>query len=255
MWNDTGGCMLSFTSAVKDEINKKDSGLKKKCCIKAKQTAINAMEGSITFEDSYLEEITKKSCCKRAFLRGAFLASGYISDPEKTYHMEMVAKSENIAFILRDILNYYNLNAKTVKRKGSYIVYIKDGDHIADFLNIIGAHTALLKMENVRVWKDMRNNVNRAVNCETANIGKTVNASLRQIENIEYIKNYIGFENLPLDLKEIAEARLKYKDASLIELGEMLTPPLSKSGVNYRLKQLNKIVERDTSLNGSSKNK
>jgi len=182
------------------------------------------------------------SCCKRAYLRGAFLAGGSISDPEKTYHIELISRFSSLARELKEMINSYNLNAKTIKRKGYYVIYLKEGDHIVDFLNIIGAHSALLEMENIRILKDVRNNVNRIVNCETANLEKTVNASVRQIQNIEYIRDYIGLDKLPENLKEIAELRLQYSDASLKELGVMLDPPLGKSGVNHRLRKLEKIA-------------
>jgi len=182
-------------------------------------------------------------CCKKAYLRGAFLAGGSMSDPEKTYHLEITTRSLTIANEIDMIMNSFDLNSKVIKRKNSYIVYLKEGENIVDFLNIIGAHTALLELENIRILKEMRNNVNRIVNCETANLGKTVDASLRQVKNIEYIRDSVGFEKLPKGLRDIAELRLKYSDASLKELGEMLTPPLGKSGVNHRLRKLDRIAE------------
>jgi len=185
----------------------------------------------------------KKECCNRAYLRGAFLAGGSISDPEKTYHLEISVRLLELAHYLMDIINSYELNSKIIKRKGYYVVYLKEGDHIVDFLNIVGAHGSLLELENIRILKDMRNNVNRIVNCETANLDKTVNASVRQVRNIEFIRDNIGFENLPKNLKEIAELRLLYSDASLKELGEMLDPPLGKSGVNHRLRKLEEFAE------------
>lgn len=192
-------------------------------------------------------------CCRRAFLRGAFLAGGSISDPEKTYHLELTTRDFQLANDLKDVMKSYDLNAKMIKRKGYYLVYLKEGDHIVDFLNIIGAHSALLNMENIRILKDMRNNVNRLVNCETANLEKTVNASVRQIQNIEYIRDNMGFENLPKGLREIAELRLQYRDASLKEMGEMLNPPLGKSGVNHRLRCLEKIAKHGTNTSKKGK--
>jgi DNA-binding protein WhiA len=199
----------------------------------------------IIYNVSSVDKIIVDPCCKKSFLRGAFLAGGSISDPEKTYHVELICKSLNLAHKLKEIINSYELNSKVIKRKGYYVVYLKEGNHIVDFLNIIGAHPALLKLENIRILKDMRNNVNRVVNCETANLGKTVNASIRQIKNIEYIKVNIGFDNLPKNLREIAELRMDHRDASLRELGELLTPPLGKSGVNHRLRKLEKIAKDD----------
>jgi len=194
--------------------------------------------------------IIKGVCCKKAYLRGAFLAGGSISDPEKTYHLEITNHSLDLAVELNKLMNTFDLNPKIVKRKGSYVSYLKEGENIVDFLNIIGAHSALLELENIRILKEMRNSVNRIVNCETANLEKTVNASLRQVENIKYIRDNIGFENLPENLREIAEIRLKYNDANLKELGEMLNPPLGKSGVNHRLRKLDRIAENHRKLKG-----
>lgn len=185
----------------------------------------------------------KKACCKKAYIRGVFLGGGSISDPEKTYHLELVTNNEDYAEDIKDLLNHYGLGAKVVMRKGNYVVYIKEGEHIVNFLNIIGAHNALLNLENVRIYKEMRNNVNRIVNCETANLDKTLNAALRQIENIKYIKDTIGLEKLPPGLAEIAELRLEYQEASLKELGEMMNPAIGKSGVNHRLRKLDRIAE------------
>ena len=192
----------------------------------------------------------KKTCCRKAFLRGAFLAGGSVSNPEKTYHLEITAHSRKLAQDLSRMMSSFRLNAKIVKRKGSYVTYLKEGENIVDFLNIVGAHTALMELENVRILKGMRNSVNRIVNCETANLEKTVNASVRQVDNIKFIMDKIGFDNLPDNLKEIAELRLTYSDANLIELGQLLNPPLGKSGVNHRLRKLDKIAESKRKLKG-----
>lgn len=185
----------------------------------------------------------EKICCKKAFLRGAFLAGGSISDPEKTYHLEITSHTHELANEVCEIISGFELNAKVISRKGSFITYIKEGEDIVVFLNIIGAHTALMELENIRILKEMRNNVNRAVNCETANLDKTVNASYRQVDNIRYIKDNIGYDSLPQNLREIAELRLEFSEANLKELGEMLSPILGKSGVNHRLRKLDKIAE------------
>lgn len=188
--------------------------------------------------------IINKSCCKRSYLRGAFLGGGSVSDPEKTYHLEIVTQNQDHCEEICKLINSFGLNSKTIQRKNSYVIYLKEGEQIVDFLNIIGAHSALLNLENVRIYKEMRNNVNRIVNCETANLSKTVNAAYRQISNIEYIKNKIGFHKLPVNLREIAELRINYQEASLKELGEMLDPPIGKSGVNHRLRKLDQIAEK-----------
>lgn len=189
------------------------------------------------------QHLIKKSCCKKSYLRGVFLGGGSISDPEKTYHLELVTNNEDYAEDIKNLMNQYELGAKVVKRKNSYVVYIKEGENIVDFLNIIGAHSALLNLENIRIYKEMRNNVNRIVNCETANLDKTVNAALRQIENIRYIKDVIGLDKLPEGLAEIAELRLLHREATLKELGEMMSPTMGKSGVNHRLRKLDQIAE------------
>lgn len=199
---------------------------------------------------SYADNISHKECCRKAYVRGAFLAAGSISDPEKTYHLEITIHNQILAEELSCVINGFGLKSKIVTRKGNYVVYIKEGEDIVDFLNIVGAHAALMELENIRILKEMRNNVNRAVNCETANLQKTVNASIRQVENIKYIKEKIGFDHLPENLREIAEVRLEYSEANLKELGEMLSPPLGKSGVNHRLRKLDEIAEDLRNLKG-----
>ena len=180
---------------------------------------------------------------KKAYIRGAFLGGGSVSNPEKTYHLEFVTHSEEYAIDLCKIINSYGLNSKVIQRKNTFIIYIKEGEQIVDLLNIIGAHTCLLELENIRIMKEMRNNVNRLVNCETANLSKTVNAAVRQVESIKLIQSQIGLKRLPKNLREIAELRLNYPDESLKELGEMLDPPVGKSGVNHRLRKIEKIAE------------
>ncbi|HZX21398.1 MAG TPA: DNA-binding protein WhiA [Clostridia bacterium] len=185
-----------------------------------------------------------KRCCRRAYLRGAFLGGGSVSDPGKTYHLEFVNYSLVHSESLRDLINSFGLKSKIAERKGHYVVYLKEGDQVADLLNIIGAHSALLSLENTRIYKQMRNDVNRIVNCETANLGKVVNAAVRQIANIMYIKDTVGLGYLPANLQEVAQLRLKCQDASLKELGQMLSPPIGKSGVNHRLRRIDEIAIR-----------
>lgn len=179
---------------------------------------------------------------KKAYIKGSFLGSGSLSNPEKQYHMEFVTRSPEYAKDLQELLLDYGVKSGVIERKGSFVVYIKDGEGIVDMLNIMGAHNSLLELENVRIMKDMRNNINRIVNCETANLSKTVNASLRQIDSIRLIKEEYGLERLQDNLREIAELRLKFPDLSLKELGEMLDPPVGKSGVNHRLRKLEKMA-------------
>lgn len=188
--------------------------------------------------------IVQQYCCKRAFIRGAFLASGSISDPEKSYHFEIVCAVRAKAEQLQKIMNSFGIDAKVILRKKSYVVYVKEGSQIADLLNIIEAHVALMKFENVRILKDMRNTVNRKVNCETANINKTVSAAVKQVEDIVYIRDTIGLENLSDALRDVALTRLEYPEATLKELGDLLTMPVGKSGVNHRLRKLGEIADK-----------
>lgn len=189
------------------------------------------------------ELVVNSVCCKRAYIRGAFLASGSISDPEKMYHLEFACSDVEYSESLKDLINSFELDAKIVKRKEHYIVYLKEGEQIVDLLNIMGAHKALLDLENIRILKDMRNNVNRKVNCETANLSKTVNAAVRQIEDIELILKRMDLSQLPQSLSDIAYLRMEYPDASLKELGQLLEPPVGKSGVNHRLRKLADIAD------------
>lgn len=186
--------------------------------------------------------LTQNSCCKRAFLRGAFLAAGSLTDPNKAYHLELAVLSESFAELLRELMLFFGLEAKIVLRKRYQVVYIKEGSQIVDFLNVVEAHKALMEFENIRIVKEVRNSVNRQVNCETANISKTVTAAAKQIEDIRYIECNMGLRKLARGLREIAEMRLEYPDISLQELGQMLTPPIGKSGVNHRLRKLGNIA-------------
>ncbi|ERI94361.1 hypothetical protein HMPREF1982_00996 [Clostridiales bacterium oral taxon 876 str. F0540] len=200
-------------------------------------------EGIISLDYGIPKEIAEDEDNKKAYIRGTFLGGGSISNPEKTYHLEFVTHNSDYAEEFSRLINTYGLASKVIQRKGSYIVYIKEGEQIVDLLNIIGAHSSLLELENVRIMKEMRNNVNRLVNCETANLSKTVNAAIRQVESIKLIQKEIGLQRLPKNLREIAELRLIYPDESLKELGELLSPPVGKSGVNHRLRKIEKIAE------------
>ena len=197
--------------------------------------------------------VIMQSCCKRAFIRGAFLASGSLSDPEKFYHFEIVCATMEKAEQLQGIIAAFDLEAKIVKRKRYFIVYIKEGSQIVDILNVMEAPVALMELENIRILKDMRNSVNRQVNCETANINKTVSAAVKQIEDIEYIRDTIGLDNLPANLCEIAMERLERPEATLKELGESLNPAVGKSGVNHRLRKLCEIAEQMREKNAGSR--
>ena len=196
-------------------------------------------------ETLYLENslITQQTCCKRAFIRGAFLASGSMSDPEKAYHFEIVCPDEGKAGQLQRLIRSFHIDAKVVQRKKSHVVYVKEGAQIVDMLAVMEANVALMNLENIRIVKEMRNSVNRKVNCEMANITKTVNAAVKQIEDIKLIESKMGFHNLNEGLAEIAELRLQYPEATLKELGMMLNPQVGKSGVNHRLRKLSSIAD------------
>lgn len=187
--------------------------------------------------------LIKNGCCQRAFLRGAFLSVGSISDPNKGYHLEFVCEREDMALQLQEIMQAFDIRAKIVKRKKYFVVYLKESEEIVDLLNIFGAHVSLMKLENLRILKDVRNHVNRKVNCETANISKTVSAASRQIGDIEYLRDHYGLSKLPDPLRKMAEVRLENSDASLKELGSLLDPVVGKSGVNHRLRKLSELAE------------
>ncbi len=193
-------------------------------------------------EDWISAMVVQNSCCKRAFIRGAFLAGGSISNPEKSYHLEIVCADQAKADQLVKLMAAFEVEAKTVLRKRYHVVYIKEGSQIVDMLGIMEAHVALMNLENVRILKEMRGTVNRKVNCETANINKTVSAAVEQINDILYIRDRVGFDRLPAGLEEIALARLEQPDATLKELGDSLDPPVGKSGVNHRLRKLREIA-------------
>lgn len=200
----------------------------------------NLMDDTAVWSRSVLQ----RSCCKRGFLRGAFLCSGSMSDPEKNYHFEIVCNGEEKALEIRKIMQEFGLDAKVILRKKTYVVYLKESSSIVDTLNIMEAPVALMKLENIRILKDMRNSVNRRVNCEAANINKTVTAAQKQIEDIQYIKDAGGFGDLTPNLLATAQLRLKHPDVPLKELGTMLDPPVGKSGVNHRLRRLSEIAEK-----------
>jgi hypothetical protein len=188
--------------------------------------------------------LIKNACCRRAYLRGAFLTTGSMSDPEKSYHLEFVCLTRRQALQLQEIIRDFDIEARIVTRKNHDIVYMKEGAGIVDLLNVTGAHISLMNLENLRIVKEMRNSINRRVNCETANITKTVNASTKQIQDIMLIQKTLGLKGLQDSLREVAEVRLEYPEATLKELGEYLNPPVGKSGVNHRLRKLSEIAER-----------
>ena len=186
--------------------------------------------------------LIQKRCCKRAFLRGCFLAAGSIASPQKSYHLEIVCERNVFAERLQSIFRDFGIDAKCVIRKKQHVVYIKESEQIVDTLGLMEANLALMELENIRIVKDMRNSINRQCNCETANLNKTIHAAVKQTEDIQYIKQMMGFGSLTPALSQMAEVRLQYPEASLAELGSLMSPPIGKSGVNHRLRKLSEIA-------------
>lgn len=201
-------------------------------------------EGKTLLTKTVNSLLIKHSCCARAWLRGAFLSVGSMSDPRKSYHLEFVCDEKAQAAQLREVLSEFQIEARIIGRKKYQVVYLKEGEGIVELLNVMGAHVSLMELENMRILKEMRNSINRRVNCETANISKTVTAAGRQIEDILLIRDRYGFENLPDNLRQMAEVRLEYPDAALKELGGYLEPVVGKSGVNHRLRRLSEIADK-----------
>ena len=226
---------MSFSSEIRTELL--HIPVKKAHCLKAKDAAAAFLSG----EDAVLPQ---RDCCRKTFLRAVFLSIGHVSDPEKSYHAEFALKTDEQAPLLTDLLSFYGLNMKTVHRKGQTILYCKEGEQISDLLNLLGAHQALMSFENTRILKSMRNSLNRRVNCEAANLGKTATASVRQLSDIQTIEETIGLSALSDALRETAEQRLANPDLSIAELGQTLDPPVGKSGMNHRFRRLAEIAER-----------
>lgn len=196
-------------------------------------------EDSVFKVNNKINTFINNEMLEKAIVRGSFLGSGSINNPERIYHLEVIYSSEqNVDYVI-GILNKYDINAK----KMNNTLYLKDGEEISKLLAFIGANSAVLKFEEIRVIRDMRNNVNRLVNCETANLNKTINAALKQIEDIKFIKKMKRFNELPKNVQEVANLRLEYPEIPLVELGRMLADPVGKSGVNYRLKVISNFAE------------
>ena len=205
---------------------------------------LGMMDGENRFYYGVKGVLVKKNCCAQAYLRGAFLGGGSVNNPAgKDYHLEFITDNEEYGRQLYNLLARFGIKAGTSPKKDKLVIYLKEGDQIIETLNVMGAHNALLNFENVRVMKGMKNRVNRLVNCETANLEKTVDAALRQVESIRLIEATQGLNKLPKALRELAELRLDYPEASLKELGEMLSPRVGKSGINHRMRKLDQIAE------------
>ena len=202
-------------------------------------------ESGLSINTDVPEEVLNEDQRMRSYLRGAFLATGSVNNPETSrYHLEIYSLYETHNEGIAQMMNYFHLNARTTKRRNGYIVYLKEAEKIADFLQLIGATNSMLKFEDIRIVRDMRNSVNRLVNCENANINKTVAAAERQIDNIKHLQATVGLDSLPDKLREIAVLRLENPEVSLKELGEMVpSGPISKSGINHRLRKLNELAE------------
>lgn len=205
-----------------------------------------AIMDGLMFQTHISDEIMGNAQKMRSYLRGAFMASGSVNNPETSrYHLEIYSLYEEHNQDICEMLNYYDLNARTLDRRNGYISYLKGAEKIADFLTLIGATNSMLKFEDVRIVRDMRNSVNRLVNCETANLNKTIDAASKQIENIEFIEQRVGLQALPEKLQEIAELRLEHPEVSLKELGEMIpSGAISKSGINHRIRKINEFADR-----------
>ena len=184
------------------------------------------------------------SCCRCSFLRGSFLAAGSLNDPRSGYHLEVRLPSAAWGAYLGGLLASFGLAPHLTTRRGTPLLYLKGGEQVAQFLNLVGAHAAYLEMESARVYKEVKGRVNRLVNCDTANLGRTVEASMRQAAAIAYLDNRLGLSNLPKNLREVAELRLAHPDASLKELGQMFSPRLGKAAVRHRLRQLEELAGR-----------
>ncbi len=193
----------------------------------------------------------RRACCKKAYLRGAFLGGGSVNDPDGTsYHLELQSRSRAHAEALCDLMAGFELHAKVIARKRGFVIYVKEGEKIVEFLGLIGAHQALLHFEDVRIVKEMRNQVNRLVNCETANLNKTISAAVRQLENIRFLEQEIGLDRLPPKLRVVAEKRLAHPEITLQELSEALPEKVSKSGLNHRLRRLDELAQKLRSKQG-----
>ncbi len=200
--------------------------------------------GDFGLDPPIMPSLVKRSCCKRAYIAMAFILSGSVTDPGKQYHIELVMNDYDHAIALTELIDYFGIEMKIVERKNRYVMYCKESEQIVDLLNVISAHKALLDFENLRVVKEVRNNINRVVNCETANINRVVNTAVRQLNDIRYIAERKGINFLPYNLRQAAKLRLEYPDASLKEIGELITPPIGKSGVNHRFNKIHEIAEK-----------
>ncbi len=200
----------------------------------------------LSFTTHVSQEILENEQKQRSYLRGAFLAGGSVNSPETSrYHLEIYSNYEDHNNHICDMMNQFGFNARTIDRRNGFITYLKEAEKIADFLALVGSHNAMMKFEDVRIVRDMRNSVNRLVNCETANMNKTIDAAAKQIENITFIDEMVGLDRLPVKLREVAIIRLENPEVSMKELGEMVpSGVISKSGINHRIRKINEFAEQ-----------
>lgn len=205
---------------------------------------LGVQEGANYIKDGIEPANVRKRCCKKSALRGIFLAAGSVSDPAKSYHLEISCASEYMAGDVRKLVNSFGLKSKVIQRRGKFVVYLKDGEQIEDFLNIIGCTNQLFKYQNVRISREMKNTANRINNCENANMDKTVNAAQKVIADIKYIESTVGLDFLPAKLMQTAQLRLENPELSLADLAGLFDPPLGKSGLNHRLAKISETAEK-----------
>ncbi len=213
------------------------------------KTGLSILQDAGVVDQNYtsikkVPDTIKRICCKRAYFRALFLIAGSVSNPEKGYHLELTVGDGEFAESIKDALCQMDIKSGIVKRKNNYMVYLKDGEAISSFLAFIGAHSAILAYESSRVLKSVRNSVNRAVNCETANLQKTVEAAHRQISSIRYLEENGLLKKLPAQLRQAAEARLANPEASIKELAAQISPAVAKSGMSHRLKKLCELARQ-----------
>ena len=191
-----------------------------------------------------VDETVRYSCCKKAFVRAAFTLCGAISHPDRDYHIEIAAPNEALAGFIVQQLNAFEIEARVSLRKSKYVVYLKRAEDISDMLSLLGAGKAMMAFENVRVKKEVSNRVNRQLNCDNSNINRSMNAAEAQIRDIRYIDAELGLDKLPRTLRDMAYTRANNPEMPLAELGELMDPPLGKSGVNARLRRISAIAEK-----------
>ena len=209
---------------------------------------IREANGALQYKNIATDEMLQRSCCLKAYIRGAFLAGGSINDPQKNYHIEILNQDMEHAEVLQRSLREFGIESRILDRtrpsnRTVYVLYLKDGEQIIDVLSVMKAHISLMELENVRIVKEVRNNINRQVNCETANLNKTISAAVKQVNDIRYLMEKGALNSLPPELVAMAEVRLENEDLPLKDLGQLLDPPVSKSGVNHRLRKLSQAAE------------